>query len=88
MRGDIAVQTRNVLDAITVSLVEHGVARDSVIRATVWLSVIKLMTAFNEGYRTYFADHLPVRSTVEAKLSQDVDVEIEVTAWAPGVSNS
>jgi 2-iminobutanoate/2-iminopropanoate deaminase len=83
MRGDIKAQTENVLEAIKASLAEHGVGLDRVIRATVWLSDISLMGPFNEAYRPYFADALPVRSTVEAKLSQGVDVEIEVTAWAP-----
>lgn len=83
LRGDIQAQTRNVLDAIQASLAEHGVGMDRVVRATVWLSDIQLMGAFNEVYRAYFADALPVRSTVEAQLSQGVDIEIEVTAWAP-----
>lgn len=82
-RGDIKEQTANVLEAIKASLAEHGLGMDSVIRATVWLSDINLMAPFNEVYRTYFVDALPVRSTVEAKLSQSVDVEIEVTSWAP-----
>ena len=83
LRGDIGVQTKNVLDAIEASLAEHGLDMSSVIRATVWLSNIQLMAAFNDVYRSYFEGHLPVRSTVEAKLSQGVDVEIEVTAWSP-----
>lgn len=82
-RGDIKAQTANVLEAIKASLVEHGLGMDSVIRATVWLSDINLMGPFNEVYRSYFEGCLPVRSTVESKLSQAVDVEIEVTAWAP-----
>ncbi|MEJ8825930.1 RidA family protein [Variovorax humicola] len=87
LRGDIAEQTKNVLDAINLSLSEHGLDLSTVVRATVWLSDIKLMAAFNEVYRSYFAGHLPVRSTVEAKLSQDVDVEIEVTAFASRVAS-
>lgn len=83
LRGDIREQTANVLDAIKASLGEHGVDLTSVVRATVWLSDIQMMAAFNDVYRSYFEDHLPVRSTVEAKLSQSVDVEIEVTAYAP-----
>lgn len=86
LRGDIREQTKNVLDAISASLAEHGVGLDSIIRATVWLSDIELMGPFNEVYRSYFENNLPVRSTVEAKLSQDVDVEIEVTSWAPRTS--
>jgi 2-iminobutanoate/2-iminopropanoate deaminase len=87
LRGDIVEQTKNVLDAIAASLGEHGLDLSSVVRATVWLSDIKLMGPFNEVYRSYFAGHLPVRSTVEAKLSQDVDVEIEVTAFAPSAAS-
>ena len=60
-----------------------GLDLGAVIRATVWLSDIKLMGPFNEVYRSYFDGALPVRSTVEAKLSNAVDVEIAVTAWAP-----
>ncbi|WP_313370302.1 RidA family protein [Achromobacter animicus] len=83
-RGDIKEQTQNVLDAISASLSEHGLNLSSVIRATVWLSDISLMAPFNEAYSAYFKGHLPVRSTVEAKLSQGVDVEIEVTAYLKG----
>ncbi|MRT24953.1 RidA family protein [Enterobacteriaceae bacterium RIT697] len=81
LRGDIKEQTKNVLDAIQSSLAEHGLSLTNVVRATCWLSDISLMKDFNEVYESYFRDALPVRSTVEAKLSQGVDVEIEVTAW-------
>jgi 2-iminobutanoate/2-iminopropanoate deaminase len=81
LRGDIQDQTRNVLDAISESLKEHGLGMEHVVRATCWLSDIGLMKPFNEVYATYFPEGYPVRSTVEAKLSQGVDVEIEVTAW-------
>ncbi len=83
LRGDVQTQTRNVLDAIKASLAEHGLGMEHVVRATCWLSDIKFMKSFNEVYSSYFLEGLPVRSTVEAKLSQDVDVEIEVTAWSP-----
>jgi 2-iminobutanoate/2-iminopropanoate deaminase len=82
LRGDIQTQTRNVLNAIAASLAEHGLGMEHVVRATCWLSDIKLIQPFNDVYATYFVEGLPVRSTVEAKLSQDVDVEIEVTAWS------
>lgn len=80
-RGDIQAQTRNVLEAIKASLTELGMGLDQVVRCTVWLSDIRMMASFNEVYRAYFANALPVRTTVEAKLSQGVDVEIEATAW-------
>lgn len=83
LRGDIQTQTRNVLEAIEASLAEHGLSMAHVVRATCWLSDIQLMKPFNEVYASFFSEGLPVRSTVEAKLSQGVDVEIEVTAWSP-----
>jgi len=82
-RGDIRAQTKNVLDAIAATLAEFELDLGSIVRATVWLSDIRHMGAMNEVYRSYFSAALPVRSTVEAKLSQGVDIEIEVTAWAP-----
>lgn len=83
LRGSIEDQTRNVIETIRSTLSEFDLDLTSVIRCTVWLSDMKLMTAFNPVYASYFADGLPVRSTVEAKLSNDVDVEIEVTCWTP-----
>lgn len=88
LRADIQTQTKNVLDAISACLAEHGLSLHSVVRATCWLSDIKLMKPFNEVYQTYFEGALPVRSTVESKLSQGVDVEIEVTAYAPAEKQS
>jgi len=83
LRGDIKTQTANVIETIQATLAEFDLDLTSVIRCTVWLSDIKLMKDFNETYASYFGAALPVRSTVEARLSQDVDVEIEVTCWAP-----
>lgn len=83
LRGDIEVQTRNVLETIAASLAELDSNMTQVVRATVWLSDIKLMSRFNAVYAEFFKNALPVRSTVEAQLSQGVDVEIEVTAFAP-----
>ncbi|RKE34719.1 reactive intermediate/imine deaminase [Paraburkholderia sp. BL23I1N1] len=83
LRGDIEAQTRNVLETIAASLAELDSNMTQVVRATVWLSDIKLMSRFNAVYAEFFKNALPVRSTVEAQLSQGVDVEIEVTAFAP-----
>lgn len=81
-RGDIQAQTRNVLEVIKASLAELDVSLDQVVRCTIWLSDIQLTAPFNEVYCSYFADALPSRSTVETKLSQGVDIEIEANAWA------
>lgn len=82
LHADVQTQTHNVLDAIEASLAEHGLTLAHVVRATCWLSDISMIKDFNDVYASYFKDALPVRSTVEAKLSQGVDVEVEVTAWS------
>lgn len=83
LRGDIKTQTHNVLEAISESLKVCGSNLSEVVRVTVWLSDIGLMGEFNEVYREYFGSALPTRSTVQAKLANDVDIEIEVQAWSP-----
>lgn len=82
VRGSIEVQTETVITAIRASLAEFGLDLSSVVRCTVWLSDLDLMPRFNAVYAARFGAHLPVRSTVEAKLVGGVDVEIEVTAYA------
>nr|WP_042671622.1 Rid family hydrolase [Methylobacterium sp. B34] len=80
--GSIEKQTNAVVEAIRATLAEFDLDLSSVIRCTVWLSDLGLMQRFNAVYASYFGPHLPVRSTVEAKLVGGVDVEIEVTALA------
>lgn len=84
LRASIDEQTRNVLGRISTTLEELGTSLEDAVRVTVWLSDLALFAKFNEVYGAYFkAPHLPVRSTVSAKLAFDVDVEIEVTAYRP-----
>jgi 2-iminobutanoate/2-iminopropanoate deaminase len=83
LRGDIEVQTRNVLDAIAATLAELGTDMSQVVRATVWLSDMSLFSRFNPVYAEYFKGALPARSTVAATLANAVDLEIEVTVFSP-----
>jgi reactive intermediate/imine deaminase len=83
LRGDIASQTRAVLDNVVRILAGSGADLRNVVRVTVWLSDMALMADFNHVYREYFFNDLPARSTVSAKLAFDVDIEIEVTAFLP-----
>ena len=80
-RGSIEEQTVNVLESIAATLAQLGSAMEDVVRVTVWISDLALFGRFNEVYRGYFKEpHLPARSTVQAKLAYDVDIEIEATA--------
>ncbi len=84
LRGTIEEQTANVIERIAASLAQQGGSLEDVVRVTVWLSDLALFARFNAVYAGSFkAPHLPVRSTVQARLAFDVDVEIEVTAYRP-----
>ena len=80
--GDIAVQTRVVLERIATTLQECGAGMADVVKTTVWLATLDDFAAFNDEYRKHFTGGLPARSTVEAKLYRNAKVEIEVTALA------
>jgi 2-iminobutanoate/2-iminopropanoate deaminase len=82
VEGDIAVQTRVVLERIAATLQECGATMGDVLKTTVWLRSLDDFAAFNDEYRKHFSAGLPARSTVEAKLYRNAKVEIEVTALA------
>lgn len=81
VRGTIQEQTEAVMERIGETLRLCGADFSQVVKATVWLSDMTHFTGFNEVYRRYFDQGLPVRSTVTAGLALGVDVEIEVQAW-------
>ncbi|MBU4609261.1 RidA family protein [Achromobacter sp. GG226] len=84
VRGDIQTQTHAVMARICESLAVAGASLKDVVRVTVWLADLADFAGFNEAYATHFAkEHLPTRSTVEARLALDVGVEIEVQAYLP-----
>jgi len=83
VRGDIAAQTEAVFDRITETLAQAGCHLHDVVRATVWLSDLALFGEFNKVYAARFGNTLPARSTVQARLSRDVDIEVEVQALLP-----
>jgi 2-iminobutanoate/2-iminopropanoate deaminase len=86
--GDIAVQTRTVIERIAANLAEAGATLADVVRATVWIASWDDFAAFNEEYRRHFGAALPTRSTVQAQLFGGARLEIEVQAWlsASGMS--
>jgi 2-iminobutanoate/2-iminopropanoate deaminase len=75
--GDIAAQTRRVLENIAAILKAEDLRFDHVVKTTIFL---------NEIYGSYFKHEPPARSTVQvAALPKGVNVEIEVIAMAePG----
>ena len=79
--GDIAAQTKRVLDNLSAILQAAGSSLDRVVKTTVYLSDMGEFSAMNDVYSTYFTAHKPARSTVQAaRLPRDVKVEIDAIA--------
>ena len=79
--GDVAAQTRRVLDSIGAILEAAGASLDHVVRTTVYLADLNDFAAMNEVYATYFPSPAPARATVQAaRLPKDARVEIDVIA--------
>ncbi|WP_034386583.1 RidA family protein [Deinococcus sp. YIM 77859] len=81
VEGDVAAQTRQVLDNIKAVLAAAGTDLVRVVKTTVFLADMNEFAAMNAVYAEYFQEPYPARSTVQvARLPRDVRVEIEVIA--------
>ncbi len=81
IKGSITEQTNTIMERIGETLRECGADYNNIIKTTVWLTSMEHFSEFNEAYKKYFVENLPVRSTVTAGIALDLDVEIEVQAW-------
>jgi len=81
--GDIAAQTRRVLDNIAAVLNAERLTFDNVIKTTNFLTDLADFQAVNEIYGSYFKQAPPARSTVQVSaLPKGAKVEIEAIAVA------
>ncbi|MCX4242452.1 RidA family protein [Paraliomyxa miuraensis] len=81
--GDVAVQTRRVLDNLEAVLQAAGMGFGDVVRAGIFLADMGDFAVVNELYAQRFSTAPPARSTVQvARLPKDVRVEIDVVAVA------
>lgn len=79
--GDIATQTRRVLDNIAAILRAEGLTFDHVVKTTIFLTNLGDFQTVNEVYGSYFKQDPPARSTVQVSaLPRGANVEIEVIA--------
>ncbi len=82
--GDVAAQTRRVLENVRAVLESAGSSLDAVVKTTVFLADMGDFAAMNAVYAEYFAAPAPARSTVQAAaLPRAARVEIEVVALLP-----
>lgn len=81
IEGDVAQQTRRVMQSLQAILHSAGASLQSVVKTTVFLQDMNDFAAMNAVYTEAFGDHKPARSTVQAaRLPRDVKVEIEAIA--------
>lgn len=79
--GDIAAQTRRVLDNVGALLRAAGLSFTDVVRTTVFLADMNDFAAMNDAYSTFFSEPYPARSTVQAaRLPRDARIEIDAIA--------
>lgn len=79
--GDVAAQTRRVMQNLSAILAAAGSDLSLVVKTTVFLRDMADFAAMNEVYAAAFGAHRPARSTVAvAGLPRDVRVELEVVA--------
>jgi 2-iminobutanoate/2-iminopropanoate deaminase len=83
--GDIAAQTRRVLDNIAAILKAEGLTFDHVVKTIIFLTDLGDFQTVNEIYASYFKKAPPARSTVQVPaLPKGARVEIEAIAVADG----
>jgi 2-iminobutanoate/2-iminopropanoate deaminase len=79
--GDIAAQTRRVMDNLKAVLAAGGCSFRDVVRTTIYLVDLGHFAAVNEAYGAYFEAPFPARATVQvAALPRGAQVEIDAVA--------
>ncbi|RIV21773.1 RidA family protein [Alicyclobacillaceae bacterium I2511] len=79
--GDISEQTTQVLANLDAVLQAAGVARENVVKTTIFLVDLQDFERVNQIYGEFFGNHQPARSTVQvAGLPKGARVEIELVA--------
>ena len=81
VEADITNQTPQVFANLKALLEAAGASLEIVIKATVYLKNMDDFPVVNSIYGTYFNEHKPARSCVEAaRLPKDALIEIDVIA--------
>jgi 2-iminobutanoate/2-iminopropanoate deaminase len=85
VEGDIAAQTKRVMDNLGAVLKAAGCSFRDVVRTTIYLVDLAHFAKVNEIYGACFEAPFPARSTVQvAALPRGAQVEIDMIAVHPG----
>ena len=79
--GDVAAQTRRVMENLAAVLKAAGLSFADVSRTTIYLADMSDFAKVNEVYGSYFSEPFPARATVQVgRLPRDARVEIDAIA--------
>ena len=79
--GDVASQTRQVLENLGAVLRANAMTFANVVKTTVFLTDLGDFGKMNEVYGSFFTESFPARSTVQVSaLPKGANVEIEAVA--------
>lgn len=82
VNGDIATQTKQVIENIKAVLESAGSSLQKVLKVTIFVVDIKDFNSINTIYSEYFNDNFPARSCVEvSNLPKAAKVEMEAVAY-------
>ena len=81
--GDIAIETRQVLNNVKSVLESCGATMADVVRCGVFLKDGNDFAAMNAVYSEFFGDQKPARTTVVVGFAAAINVEIDAIAYKP-----
>ncbi|MFQ5875813.1 MAG: RidA family protein [Dehalococcoidia bacterium] len=80
--GDIAAQTRQVLENLKAVVEAAGASLNDVVKVTVYLADLATFVAMNAVYEEYFGEAKPARATIQAAaLPRGAAVEADCIAY-------
>jgi 2-iminobutanoate/2-iminopropanoate deaminase len=81
LTGDIAEQTRRVMENLSAVLRAAGASLSEVVRSTIYLTNLADFSKVNEVYGSFFPAEPPARATVQvAALPRGASIEIDMIA--------
>lgn len=83
--GDIANQTRRVLQNVQAILESQSLSVENIVKVTVFITRMDEYPTVNEVYAEMFGEWQPARSVVQvASLPKEAPIEVEVIATSGG----
>jgi 2-iminobutanoate/2-iminopropanoate deaminase len=83
VEGDIAAQTRQVMNNLAAILSAAGSGLNQVVKTTVFLANLDDFPSFNQVYGEFLGNVKPARATVQvSRLPKEVLIQVEAIALA------